>query len=137
MSFEEFQIQAISCRLDMSTRKNPEREESKEEHGRDDVEDEGLVEELPENGDIVVPANVRDQEVGELDGGKGLSGGVQIGIHLNRPNQRITPLLLRRLCHLLHLHRPLATTASLHQGFRIRNNNNDDNNMCISLVETH
>jgi len=40
--------------------------------------------------------------VSEFDGGKSLSGGVQIGIHLNGPEQRITPLLLRRLRHLRH-----------------------------------
>lgn len=78
------------------------REKGKDEHGRDDLDRQGLLEELPRDGHVIGPAYVGDEEVRELDGGQGDGGGGEAGAELERPEERVTVLVLRGLGQLEH-----------------------------------
>lgn len=78
------------------------REKGKDEHGRDDLDRQGLLEELPRDGHVIGPAYVGDEEVRELDGGQGDGGGGEAGAELDRPEERVTVLVLRGLGQLEH-----------------------------------
>lgn len=100
MSLKELHIEPISCRIGVPTGNHPGGEDGEDEHGGDDPDGEGLVEELPGGGDVVVPAYVGDEEVGEVEGGERDAGGAEAGAQPDRPLDRVAVLLLRRPRHL-------------------------------------
>lgn len=102
MSLKELHIEPISCRIGAPTGNDPGRENGEDEHGRDDPDGDGLFEELPGDRDVVVPAYVGHEEVGEVDGREGDAGGAEAGAEPDRPVDRVAVLLLRRPRHLQH-----------------------------------
>lgn len=78
------------------------REQSKNKHGRDDLDGQGLLEEFPRDGHVIGPADVGDEEVRELDGGQGHAGRVEAVAELNRPEERVAVLVLSGLGELEH-----------------------------------
>lgn len=78
----------------MSIWNNLGREKSKDEHGRNDLDGQCLLEELPRDGHVIAPADVGDEEVGKLDGRQWHGGGIETGAELKRPEERVTVLVL-------------------------------------------
>lgn len=76
-------------------REKPCREESEEEHGRDELECERFVKELPRDRHMIAPAYVRDKEMSQIDRGQGNCGRSKNVADLNRPYHRVTILLLQ------------------------------------------
>ena len=56
-----------------------------DEHGRDDLDGESLLEELPRDRHVILPADVGDEEVCELDGRQGHGGAIEAGAELEGP----------------------------------------------------
>lgn len=106
MPREKFQIKPIRCRVELSIWNDPGREESENEKGRDDFQSQGFLEELPCDRNVIVPADVRDEEVSQLGGRESqpvpVGGRVESGAELNRPCERVGVLVLRRLRQFQH-----------------------------------
>uniref|UniRef100_A0A2P2KL04 Uncharacterized protein MANES_15G022100 n=1 Tax=Rhizophora mucronata TaxID=61149 RepID=A0A2P2KL04_RHIMU len=66
ISLKQFHIKLICHRLGTAIRNNPVREESKNHERRDNLENQGLLQEFPESGDIVFPTNIRYQHLCQL-----------------------------------------------------------------------
>lgn len=77
----------------------PRGEQRNHKQRRHDVHHQSSIQELPQDGNVVVPANVRNQEVSELRRGEADAGPVQAGSQLHSPEQGIAPLLLGHLRH--------------------------------------
>lgn len=75
----------------------PGREKGDDKQRRDNLESRGFLKKLPHDGHMIVPTDVRDQAVGELDRRQGNAGGVKGGVEMNRPQKWIRVLFLSRL----------------------------------------
>lgn len=102
MSFKEFHIKPVCCRMASTTWYYPGGEKSENEERGHDPDRQRLLEELPGDRNVVGPANMRDEQFGDFCRRHGDSSRQKVGRELNGPHQGVAALVLSQFRHLHH-----------------------------------